>query len=55
MRDVGAGTGWEAAAGTEAGCTGAAVIGPDGACASAISTVSSPSAANPVKTPNLKK
>ncbi len=55
MRGVGAATGLGAIPGTAAGCAGAAVIGPDGACASVTSALSWPSAAIPVKAANLKK
>src|SRR6266852_6060170 len=38
-----------------AGCDGAAVIGPEGACACATSAARRPSAAEPVSTVSLKK
>jgi len=51
----GAGAGFDPFAATGTGCDGAAVIGPDGACAGVASAPRRPSAANPVSTVVLKK
>ena len=55
VRGAGSGAGFAPFAVGGALCDGAAVIGPDGACASVSSAASSPSAANPLSTVSLKK
>jgi len=54
VRGGGAGAGLGAFAVPATGCAGAAVIGPEGACARATAASRSVSAANPVKTAGLK-
>jgi hypothetical protein len=54
VRGVGVGAVFETFA-TGAGRAGAAVMGPDGACARATSAASRPSAANPVNAASLIK
>ena len=53
MRGGGKGAGLGAGAG--AACDGAAVIGPDGACANVAPVAATPSATNPANTASLKE